>query len=242
MKFRTASLSEQGGRDVNQDHCGYRILDKGGCWVVADGLGGHRGGEVASQLAVNTILDRFEAAMGFEAEDLFSYVQAAQEALIAKQAEEPRLTSMRTTLVVMVSDFSTARWAHMGDTRLYLLQGGSAQYRTKDHSVPQAMVDAGDIVEDDMRGHEDRNRLLRALGKEGDLRPAILEKPYTLHQGDAFLLATDGFWEYVWEPEMEISYCKSANPDEWLMRMERRITQRAESDFDNYSALGVFVD
>lgn len=242
MRLIGATLSHAGGREENQDHCDFRLSDSGGCFVLADGLGGHRGGEVASHIAVDAALDLYAAQPGCSADDLMRYFEGAQAAVVRRQAEEGRLSSMRTTLVMLAVEGNAARWAHVGDSRLYLFQDGAVTSRTQDHSVPQAMKDAGDIGEEDIRGHEDRNRLLRALGKENDLRPTLLDKEHALKPGDAFLLCTDGFWEYVFEPEMEIAYAKAAGPTQWLAAMERLLVSRAEPDHDNYSALGVFVE
>jgi hypothetical protein len=101
------------------------------------------------------------------------------------------------------------------------------------------MAAAGEIAPEEIRFHEDRNRLLRCLGKDGDLKPAILAAPVTLGRGDAFLLASDGFWEYVNEVEMEADFAKSREPGEWLHRLEGRLLPRGREGQDNYTAVAV---
>lgn len=241
MKFLTAIKSEPGGRRENQDHCDHLISEHGGCWALADGLGGHRGGEVASRLATEQIISTFRAAPEISPATLKRQMQAAQEAIIQRQEEDPRLFSMRTTAVILITDFQSALWAHIGDSRLCHFRSGRMIFQTEDHSVPQAMANAGDITPEEIRFHEDRNRLLRTLGKEDDLRPVIREDPSPLRNGDTFLLCTDGFWEYVTETEMAVDLAKSNNPQEWLEKMETRIVERAKKDHDNYSAIGVSV-
>ncbi len=241
MQFMTATISKPGGRKQNQDYCHYSMKDQTFCWVLADGLGGHRGGEIASRLAADNILESFDANPGISSSALKKHLETAQAAIIKRQEEEPMLFSMRTTIVILIADLQSAMWAHIGDSRLYFFRSGRIIFQTKDHSVPQAMADAGDIAPEEIRLHEDRNRLLRALGKEGDLRPVILEEPCSLQDGDKFLLCTDGFWEYVTETEMEVDLAKSNNPDEWLQKMELRIQERAKKGHDNYSAIAVFV-
>ena len=167
-------------------------------------------------------------------------LEFAQDAIVKKQEEDHMLASMRTTIVLLVTDFQSAMWAHIGDSRLYHFRSGRIIFQTKDHSVPQAMADAGDITHESIRFHEDRNRLLRSLGKESDLRPVIQKAPVPLHKGDAFLLCTDGFWEYVTETEMEVDLVKSDKPEQWLQNMEKRIINRADDNNDNYSATAVF--
>ena len=242
MRFITATMSKTGGRKQNQDYCCYSIKDQASCWVLADGLGGHRGGEIASKLASDKILESFEVNPEISSSALTKYLETAQAAVIKRQKEEPMFFSMRTTIVVLIADLQSAMWAHIGDSRLYHFRSGRIIFQTKDHSVPQAMADAGDIAPEEIRLHEDRNRLLRALGKEGDLRPVIKEEPVPLQNGDAFLLCTDGFWEYVTETEMEVDIARSNNPDEWLEKMELRIQERAKEGHDNYSAIAVFVE
>jgi len=148
---------------------------------------------------------------------------------------------MRTTLALLISDLRLALWAHVGDSRIYHFRDGRIAHQTADHSVPQMLANAGDISPDDIRGHIDRSRLLQALGQDEPVRATVLESPVQLESGDAFLLCTDGWWEYVTELEMQIDLAKSAGPDDWLGYMMDRILSRAEGEFDNYTALGVFV-
>ena len=241
LPFRTATLSHTGGRAYNEDACGHRD----GCWVLADGLGGHGGGEVASRIAVDTVLSTLapmRAPIGVpSAADLAEAIAAANRAVQAGQQTDPRLERMRTTLVVLASDGREALWAHVGDSRLYHFRDGRVRFQTADHSVPQVMVKAGEIRPAEIRFHEDRNRLLRTLGNPDEARPTLAETPMPLQAGDVFLLCTDGFWEYVTEAEMEVTLAKTAAPDQWLQAMTVRLLGRAPPNHDNFSAIGVFV-
>jgi serine/threonine protein phosphatase PrpC len=240
VQFESAVLSEPGGRAENQDAAGFLHGENIDCWILCDGLGGHNGGRIAAQLAVDTTLAAFETSPGCGGPTLTQYLEAANQAVCDAQERDARLAEMRTTAVLLLADADHALWAHVGDTRLYYLSGGRVGFQTKDHSVPQAMSDAGEITPDQIRFHEDRNRLLRSLGTRENLRPEIGSAP-ALMPGDAFLMATDGFWEYVNETEMEIEFAKATSPDEWLKRLERVLLRRARTDHDNYSAIGVFV-
>jgi serine/threonine protein phosphatase PrpC len=243
MPFATDRITRVAGRTHNEDACGDLQLGSAGCWVVADGLGGHRGGETAASLAVQAVLASFQSNPEFSQAALEQHLEAAQQAVLKVQKEQPSMAGMRTTIVVLITDSSEALWAHVGDSRLYRLDAGRIAFCTKDHSVVQAMVSAGELSARDIRHHEDRNRLLRAVGNpNGDLRPDILPQGRALYKGTAFLLCTDGFWENVGEPEMEVDLAKADNPRDWLAKMEARLLERSTTDSDNYTALAIFFN
>lgn len=243
MTFQTYTVTHQGGRNINQDAGDFKTLANGTtCWVVADGLGGHGGGEVASELAARTILDTFSQLQSVSVDVLETVLQHAQEAILSEQEQKVELKRMRTTIVILVADQEKAQWLHVGDSRLYLFREGALIEQTKDHSVVQSLADSGSISPADIRHHEDRNRILRSLGNEGDLRPTTRATPFLLQSGDAFLLCTDGFWEYVHEIEMQADYAKARTPEEWIHLMEERLLIRIDDENDNFTAIGVFVE
>jgi serine/threonine protein phosphatase PrpC len=237
MAFLTASISSSGGRTANEDNVGF--LEAGGavCWVTADGLGGHGGGATASRLAVEAVLTSFLADPSVSPKAVRAHVMKANAAIMRQQTE-PALSQMRSTIVVVVANEQNAVCGHIGDSRFYHFQGGSVAFQTIDQSVPGALAAAGSIAYDQIRFHEDRNRVLRSLGNEGDINPVIAERQ--LCQGDMFLLCTDGFWEFVTEFEMEVDSAKAAAPADWLRSMASRLLRRAKPEHDNYSALAVF--
>lgn len=241
LSFTSASLSKPGARAGNEDACGVREDARGGVWIVADGLGGHGGGEVAAQIAVQTLLGAIDPAADVGPDGLADALSSAAQALRDRQQAEPALSGMRTTVVILISDGARARWAHLGDSRLYWFRSGRIRAQTEDHSVPQALVKAGELAPEAVRFHEDRNRLLRTLGEEKPPRPTIVQMPLALAAGDAFLLCSDGFWESVTEGEMEIALAKAADPTHWLSMMERRLIAREQSGQDNYTAIGIWV-
>lgn len=238
MRLQTALISESGGRRENEDHCAY--LERGGlvCYVLADGLGGHRGGRLASRTAVEKILEAFAASPGMAAGRISEYLEHARLAFAGDKTREPYL---KTTLVLLLSDYRQATWGHIGDSRLYRFSGGAIVYQTRDHSLPQLMANAGEITADEIRFHEDRNRLTAAFDGEDLSRFKFLESPVSLMREDAFLLCSDGFWEYVYEAEMEEDLAASTDSRDWIKRMERRLLVRAPDNHDNYSAIGVKV-
>ena len=235
LTLTTASVSHIGYRARNEDSCAWVP----GCWTVADGLGGHGGGEVAARLAVDTVLTAIRDQPPKPAA-LQRAILRADQAIIDQQSQQRRLSQMRTTLVLLVSDGCHALWAHVGDSRLYHLRDGQVQERTRDHSVPQALADAGLIHPEDIRHHPDRNRLLRCLGSGTD--PGItVGDPITLTPGDTFLLCTDGFWESVTDQDLTSTRAQAPDPDTWLNTLAERIQTRADPAQDNYTALSVWV-
>jgi serine/threonine protein phosphatase PrpC len=239
--FETATLSEPGGREDNEDSVGYRMAKGLGCWALADGLGGHRGGEVASRLAVDAVIASFEENPSIAEDALNAHILRANRAVLDRQTAEPELTQMRTTLALLIASPEAAMWAHAGDTRLYWLRDGKIQEQTKDDSVPQRLVDAGEISADQIRFHEDRSRLLNSLGAREQVVASNRRMPGTPQPDDAFLLASDGFWECVTESEMESDFGAAASSEAWIGKMEARVKQRALPDHDNYSAIAVRV-
>jgi serine/threonine protein phosphatase PrpC len=238
--FQTARVSEVGGRPNNEDFCGFLQVNSSTCWAVADGLGSHNAGELASKAAVETVLESFRQNPELSAAAIEGHVSAAQEAILNMQRNDPATAGMRTTLVMLISDSRQALWAHIGDSRLYRFQACGLVTQTEDHSVPQSLAKAGEISPGQIRGHADRNRLLRALGDSGPARASVLATPVLLSDTDAFLLCTDGFWEYVLEIEMLADLVASSSPQGWLDRATVRLRQRAWGEYDNYTALAIF--
>jgi serine/threonine protein phosphatase PrpC len=239
MQIDSACLSKPGGRKANQDACGYKINDTGGCWIVADGLGGHAGGAIASRVAVDMVLSLFEEGQGSSVKFVSDCFWQVQQAIRNKATEDASLSEMRTTMVILTNDQVGAVWGHVGDSRLYWFRQGRIVHQTRDHSVPQMLVDAGKISFQDIRGHEDQNRLTRALGHDGEVHPSILTTKISIQEGDAALLCSDGIWTYVLEAEMEADLSSAHSAVEWLNCLEKRVLDRAEGPYDNYTAVAV---
>lgn len=234
-------LSRTGNRENNEDCIGMYQDNERYCFVLADGLGGHGKGEVASRMAVDAVVESF--ALGNESEGFLDEAfQNAQNAIRDKQNSSREHADMKTTLVVLELEDHAVRWGHIGDSRLYRFQNGRIVEHTLDHSVPQMLVAIGKIKEKDIRHHPDRNRLLRVLGTETqELRHQKSE--WTERQAQqAFLLCSDGFWELINEKEMESCMKWVKSPEQWLSKMEKIILKNGkDKNMDNYSAIAVWV-
>lgn len=235
-------LSRPGEREYNEDYTGAGRHGDAYCFVLADGLGGHGGGDEASRLVVEHILDDFERSGEVSEDYLKKCFEESQQSLLEEQARQNRRMQMKTTLVVLLVDSFHIQWGHIGDSRLYYFKDQKLKLRTLDHSVPQMLVSAGRLKEKKIRGHADRSRLLRVMGTEWDEPEYELSHPTERTGGEVFLLCSDGFWEWILERAMRASLKKSRYPAEWLEQMERVVCKcGAGSNMDNYSAIAVFL-
>ena len=203
MHYSIAQDSRIGGREINQDRVAWQATEDAVLMVVADGLGGHLQGEVAAQIAVDTVTACFLREAKTRLDDPAGFlVLALNQAhqTIVRYASECRIpphVAPRTTCIVCVVQDGHANWAHAGDSRLYLIHGqtegpaGVAQ--TRDHSVVQRMVDEGSISHAEAASHPLRHRIFSCLG--GDVTPHIEVSPsIALQDGDLIALCTDGAW------------------------------------------------
>lgn len=229
--------TDVGGRGVNEDSIAFLPIEDGFCALVADGLGGQGNGDTASQTASACVVNAFREAPSSAPQDVCQYFTAANDAVCAINGGRPN------TMTTMVGLFCTPQGvtcAHVGDSRMYHFFNGQIVERTIDHSVPQIAVALGEITEDEIRFHPDRNRILRAIGSSPELKTEVRE--INMQPGfHAFLLCSDGFWEYVLESEMEVDLAKSATAEEWLAKCRARRDARAPSDADNNSAVMIFM-
>lgn len=237
MRFQSAQCSMKGARPYNEDTVFFSEIPSGFLAVVADGLGGHGGGETASRTAVEVLSEEFMAEPEIVEENIERILQRANDAVLSGQ--RPGL-QMKTTLAALFASGNRYAAIHVGDSRIYHFRDGQLVFRTEDHSVPQMAVLSGEITEGQIRFHEDRNRVLRALGGDKKIKPGIRIWEGCTEQ-DVFLLCSDGFWEYVWETEMMADLVKSDSPEKWLNYMIGRIGKRYSDKNDNFSAVAIFA-
>jgi serine/threonine protein phosphatase PrpC len=234
-----ASVSEKGGRTINEDFVGLITDECTGFFVLADGLGGHGRGEVASQFVVEQSMKHHSEFPG----DLEGCFLESQNLLLNEQRRLNAVDEMKTTMTCLWIAGGTAKWGHVGDSRLYYFKDRKMNLRTLDHSVPQMLVSIGEIREKDIRGHEDRNRLLRVMGMEWDSPKYELSSEIFLTGHSAFLLSSDGFWELITEHEMEKALKRAKSPSDWLETMKNKVLKNGKGkNMDNLSAIAVFVE
>jgi protein phosphatase len=196
-------------REKNEDS----VLVHPPLYVVADGMGGHRGGDVASQIAVET-LERLAAE---EPAPLADHVRRANRAVWDRSVEDQRLSGMGTTLTATRIDGMTAVLAHVGDSRAYLMRDGVLRQLTEDHSLVARMVKSGEITEAEAEVHPHRNVMTRALGTEEDVD--VDEESVALQDGDRLLLCSDGLTGMVTEDQIEAILQNSEQPQQAADRL-----------------------
>jgi serine/threonine protein phosphatase PrpC len=246
LALEVAILTECGGRSHNEDACGHWHSDTRLCCVVADGAGGHGGGDLASRLAVERMLREFAVQPSADGPQLNRLVRRINGALI--DAREPGTASadMHATVVCLVVDYvaHAAHWAHAGDSRMYRFRGQRLVGHTQDHSLVQALVDAGLLAAQQVRGHPHRSELRSALGTADDeIEISDSGAPQDVQPGDAFLLCTDGVWEFVDDATIEMLLAAAATPDAWLQGVEAAVREAARErpGHDNFSAIAVWA-
>lgn len=239
MNIQKGEYTHIGNRPVNEDSYSCAISSQqSACAVLADGLGAHGGGNIASQIAVQHMYQCARQSSLPTRQQIEEWIQDANRDILARQTDACK---MRTTLVFLSIVGKQAVWAHVGDSRLYHFYNGELADYTLDHSVPQVQVKTGEITRDEIRFSPDRSRLLRAVGAE-DLRTDI-HAPITLGPGrHAFLMCSDGFWEYVSDWEIWADLHKSATPQEWIDYLRCRGEMHKSGAIDNNTAVALYVD
>lgn len=240
MKPSVAGLTDVGAvRSTNQDTIGWRLSDdhRVALLIVADGMGGYQGGEIASRIAVETVLEAFEPWLSSAAaatdpdEAIQAAINLASERITERRAADPELAKMGTTLVMALVIDGEAHIAHLGDSRCYLIHDGELVCQTRDDTVVQNMLEDGSIQPDDVPHVPFRNVLTRALGASSALASF---RRITMAPGDSLLLCSDGL--------------TGALPEEhWLPLMaghesrEGKVRALVDASLDNEAADNVSV-
>ena len=241
MRFTIFQESRKGQRKVNQDRIAYTFSRDALLLVVADGMGGHAGGEIAAQIAVRLFIERFQQEAKPILRNPLRFLQEtmlrAHAALGSYANQFSMLETPRTTCVAVIVQANHAYWAHVGDSRFYLFRQGALIGATKDHSKVQYLVDQGLIAPGEVAMHPDRNKIFSCLG--GLVDPVIdLSKRTPLRNGDIMVLATDGLWSVM--PQGEMATLLTSTPIlKTAPQMMREAEQRGGAEGDNLSAIVV---
>lgn len=241
MRFTIFQDSHIGGRKSNQDRLAYSYSKDVLLLVIADGMGGHARGEIAAEVAVNTMTNRFQqearTALRRPKEFLESAIHSAHRAIVAFADEHDMLECPRTTIVGCVVQNGKACWAHSGDSRLYCVRNGVVAAATADHSRVRQLIDAGVITAAQAAVHPDRNKIYNCLG--GVLPPTVTHsEDWLLRTGDTLLLCTDGFWG-----PLSADFIAAKLQHEAMLTLVPKLLEEARrkagTDSDNLSVIGL---
>jgi serine/threonine protein phosphatase PrpC len=241
MKFTIFQNSRQGPRQYNQDRLAYSYSKDALLLVVADGMGGHRHGEIAAQLAVTTMTDAFQRlavpTLSSPAKFLIDHMQQIHDMIDQLTQERELIEAPRTTIVAAVVQRGVLYCAHVGDSRLYHFRDGHLLYRTEDHSIVQSLYTKGLINKDDMSTHPYRHKVYSCLG--GDVPPKIdLSDRQELAEGDTILLCTDGVWGAVTDEQIKRTL-NSPSITDGITSLLNLAENTSQEQGDNMSAIGL---
>lgn len=198
MRFSVYQISRKGGREKNEDRMGYCYTRDSGLFALADGMGGHPEGEMASQLALQTMAALYQRDARPSLEDPIRFLQdaimAGHHQLLRYASEKGLIDNPRTTLIACILQGNMAYWAHCGDSRLYFVRGKKLIARTRDHSYSELQQTLGHTGLPNDRFN--RNVLFTCLGSPG--KPVVdTAGPILLQEGDRVMLCSDGLWGTV---------------------------------------------
>jgi serine/threonine protein phosphatase PrpC len=241
MKFTIYQNSRQGPRPYNQDRLAYSYSKDALLLVVADGMGGHRHGEVAAELAVTTMTDAFQRlavpTLSSPAKFLIEHIQQIHDMIDHVMEEREMLEAPRTTIVAAIVQRGVLYCAHVGDSRLYHFRDGHLLFRTEDHSVVQSLYNKGMIEKGDMSTHPYRHKVYSCLG--GDVPPKIeLSDRQELAEGDTILLCTDGVWGAVSDEQIK-HFLGGPFINENVTALLNQAEMVSQEQGDNMSAIGL---
>jgi serine/threonine protein phosphatase PrpC len=239
MQFSVYQVSRRGGREKNEDRMGYCYTRDAGLFALADGMGGHPEGEVASQLALQTMAAVFQREAKPRLQDplrfLHDAAMAGHHQLLRYATDKALLDTPRTTLVACVIQDNLAYWAHCGDSRLYLVRGDKVLARTRDHSYSELQETLSLVVP--IGKTVNRNVLFTCLGSPG--KPVVdTAGPLVVHPGDRLMLCSDGLWGAISDAVITQVLSTQAVADAVPDLVERALRAAGEKS-DNVTVLAV---
>jgi serine/threonine protein phosphatase PrpC len=239
MRFSVYQVSRKGGREKNEDRMGYCYTRDSGLFALADGMGGHPEGEVASQLALQTLAAMFQRDSKPTLPDPMRFLNeaiiAGHHQLLRYATQKALIDTPRTTVVACLLQGNAAYWAHCGDSRLYMVRGDKLIARTRDHSYSELQETMAQVVP--MGEKFNRNVLFTCLGSPG--KPVVdTVGPLLLQSGDRLLLCSDGLWSSVTDAEITAQLARNAISDAVPELVEQAL-RNGGAKSDNVSVLAV---
>jgi serine/threonine protein phosphatase PrpC len=237
--FETADTTRIGDREVNQDRACVVLGDEAVLLAVCDGMGGHSDGERAAQAAIDVFVKAFKDDRPTPAtyeQFLRRAVEHAHHAVVKLGANRDFDHRPRTTCTLCVVGDGVARWAHVGDSRIYLFRKGRTFIRTRDHSAVESLYRQGQITEAQMLNHPLRNFVEQCLGGEPDLPQIEVGREQELKPGDVVLLCCDGLWAPLEENELAGRLSAAEDLDAELAALAEHAEKSSDGHSDNVTA------
>jgi len=242
MHYETGVANHLGNRNSNQDRFDIVETDEGVLLVLADGMGGHFGGDVAAQALVDIARDRYLNVMRPVAQPgrfLTEVIQATHEALVSYAAEQNLGNIPGTTAVLCLIQHGHMDWAHVGDSRLYLFRSGLPVFRTTDHSYVEQLYQQGIIRRSEQDTHPRRNHITQCIGAMPQAPEVEVGKGKALRLGDIVLLCSDGLWGALDDAQLGLMLQDEGSLDDVLERMAMRAEQISYPHSDNISVVAL---
>ena len=230
-----------GHRKMNQDFSAHLSTKKGILLVVADGLGGHQGGELASRFFCEALISLADKDINKlhkkPEESLKNLAIQASEAMSSQlKQNHPGIDAHTTCVVCWVSlPDNKLTTLHIGDSRIYRFKSERISWRSRDHSVVQMLVDTGQLKEEEMGTHPQQGALTRSIGVGKAIKPSVKTHKDALQKGEALLLCSDGLWEMISTKEI-CSLAKQNKPQKRLEKLVATAVKRAAPRSDNVTA------
>ena len=199
--------------------------------VLADGMGGHSKGEVASKIVVNTIAEKISPAMLSQtnyASEINKSIQEANQRILQYTSDHPETEGMGSTVVCAVVDGKTVHLANVGDSRIYVISKEEIRRVTKDHSYVQELIDKGEISEEEARVHPKKNVIIRAVGIYSDIKVDTMK--LTLDDDESLLLCCDGQLIHVEDKEIQEVVLEADGPQEACKKLVDLANERGGED------------
>ncbi len=241
MNYALAQEQRKGTRDTNQDYAGHDATEQALLLIVADGMGGYYGGELAAEIAVGSMLLSFGNEAQPKLADPNDFLERAMirahDAIRSYAGERNLPEAPRTVIVACVVQDGCAWWNHVGDARFYLLRDGRIEAQTRDHSAIQAMVDAGEISLEEAYNHPESTRMLQSLGAPSTPAPGPGASA-RLQQNDLLLLCSDGFWGPL-RPGQLLRGLDGPSLRQSILELSDLAERRAGAHADNLTVLAI---
>jgi protein phosphatase len=241
MQLEFFQLTSIGDRAVNQDYMAHTVNDDYALFIVADGLGGHHAGEKASQFFCEGMLkcaQTYDRIMAHNSREVFlAWINDAINEMRVLFADDQIASRAHTTCAILYLNDHISMTAHCGDSRIYRMTPEEILWRTRDHSIPQDLLDIGLITEEELAQHPEQNQLTRSINVNKEHPIDIMLLP-AINENETFVLCSDGFWGHVKQHEL-LQLSSFESNKESLAKLARLSIFRAKGKSDNVTVLSV---